>query len=175
MSWSTILKGAWGVTITLFTAMTTYGQYRSSTVLLRPIVTVESITASQSLRKTHGPFSHSLHIRGLGQVPATDVRLSVVTRVNGFVVHQDTEDALGFIAPSSARRYDVHVPQDRIRGYEPLKHSLLEEIGLSYEGRRRIFQFWCKPLFIYRINLKFIDVDNEWAIQTEPREEMRCT
>jgi len=170
----TFIKTVWAFLITIFTALTAYGQYQSSVLVVRPSLTIEQTTSSEKMKKLRGVFSHDHRIRNTGQITANQTRVSATTKLNGEILHQDIDDPLGLIARDRVRVYEIHVHQERVKSYDPMKHTILEEVKITYQGSRRLFRFWCTPTYTYQVTYKYRNPEQDWIVQKEPTEEESC-
>ncbi len=169
-----ILFAVWAALISVFTAWSTYGQYYSSSILLRPSVGVEVVPESSAVKKVYGQRSHMLAIRNAGSVPAKGVKVTAITRFDGSIVHQDVNQSSGVLPANRTLVHGVHVPDEHLRSFDPGKHVLLEEVVISYEGLSGVFRFWCTPSYQFSVTYQLQAVTDRWVYQTEPAEKEEC-
>lgn len=172
--WWIAVKGVWAVIITLLTALSTYGQYYSASVVLRPTLSVQLVAGTPEVKKAFGERSHVLAIRNSGSLAARDIRTTVVTRFGGQVVHQDIAHQSQTLNAGTAMAHEVHVHDEQMKSFSANRDVLIEEVTISYRGRGGVFRVWCTPIYTHAVTYKLQPSLDRWVYERDPAETEDC-
>ena len=171
----TVLKGVWGVLITLLTLVLTYGQFNIESVTLRPTLVVSYLPPTKKFLVDHGPYSHSYRIENSGSIVAKNARVTVITRQQGSTPHKDENKQLGDILPAEKVVWVNHVHGIVEDGPGRPKYPITEDVQLIYTGES-VLRFWCKPVYFYTATFIYNEKEKHWVYHVDKpaAEAIRC-
>lgn len=163
-----VLKWVWGALISIATVVLAVGEYRISSVALRPYLSFKPINATDEMRQLEGKLTHAVIVQNTGGISAQNVTFSVVTRSSGETLHEDRAHDIGLVVKGESTTYYIHVHDPN--GKEAIERGrpIIEEFSVSYKGRNTL-QFWCDPIYTYSAKFLYDAKADRWKQHPESR------
>jgi len=175
MSFARLIKGVWGILITIVTIVLAYGGYAFEQATFRPSLVLSYSPSDNKFHKQHGPYSHRYRIENTGNIVAKQAKISAITRQSGSTPHADENKPLGDILPKESIGWAIYVHGivEEARGRP--RYEITEDIELTYRGKS-ILRFWCDPVYFYKVTFVYNERDARWGYHLEKvsTESVRC-
>ena len=157
----TLAKGVWGVLITAITLWIAYAQFIMGENINRPSLMISSLISSERFHNRLGPLSHTYSVKNVGPVTAENFRITIVTKLDGKIIHEDQRDEIGDFTRTKENRYWVEIHDEDVAGVDFTDSEIIEEIVLEYQGGRGL-KFWCRPFYTLRVTYVYVEYMGLW-------------